>query len=167
MFAEKPPRYSRAALETLTLIAYRQPITRGEIEDVRGVAVSSNIIRLLLEHEWIKVLGHRETPGRPALYGTTKQFLDHFNLQSLTDLPPLAEIVAEQKLLSDTETTDSQDTSSTVAVDVDASTVEEKEIPDAGTLQPGNNTASETAATVEPEQQTAAVNDAEEMIDSL
>ncbi len=88
----KPPRYSRAVLETLSLIAYRQPITRSEIEDVRGVSVSSNIIRSLLEREWIKVIGHREVPGRPALFSTTKQFLDYFNLVGLSDLPSLPEI---------------------------------------------------------------------------
>ena len=92
LFAERPPRYSRALLETLALIAYRQPITRGEIEDVRGVAVSSNIIKTLMEREWIRVLGHREVPGRPALYGTTHAFLDHFGLKGLDGLPPLAEI---------------------------------------------------------------------------
>ena len=92
LFAERPPRYSRALQETLALIAYRQPVTRGEIEAVRGVAVSSSIIRTLLDREWIRVLGHREVPGRPALYGTTRPFLDHFNLISLGDLPPLAEI---------------------------------------------------------------------------
>jgi segregation and condensation protein B len=92
LFAERPPRYSRALLETLALIAYRQPITRGEIEDVRGVAVSTNIIKTLMEREWIRVLGHREVPGRPALYGTTRAFLDHFGLTGLDGLPPLAEI---------------------------------------------------------------------------
>ena len=84
--------YSRALLETLALIAYRQPITRGEIEAVRGVAVSSGIIRTLEEREWIRVLGHRDVPGRPALFGTTKGFLDYFNLKSLDELPTLAEI---------------------------------------------------------------------------
>ncbi len=92
LFAERPPRYSRALRETLALIAYRQPVTRGEIEAVRGVAVSGSIIRTLLEREWIRVLGHREVPGRPALYGTTREFLDHFNLKTLEELPPLAEI---------------------------------------------------------------------------
>ena len=91
LWARRPPRYTRALLETLALIAYRQPITRGRIEDVRGVSVSSSIIRTLLEREWIRVLGHREVPGRPALYGTTRAFLDHFNLKSLEDLPALEE----------------------------------------------------------------------------
>lgn len=92
LFEEKPQRYSRALLETLALIAYRQPITRGEIEDIRGVAVSSNIIRTLLEREWVRTVGHRDVPGRPAMYATTRQFLDYFNLSGLTELPPLSEI---------------------------------------------------------------------------
>lgn len=92
LWEEKPSRYSRATLETLALIAYRQPITRSEIEDVRGVTVSSNIIKSLLEREWVRVIGHRDVPGKPALYATTKGFLDYFNLKSLSDLPPLAEL---------------------------------------------------------------------------
>lgn len=92
LWEEKPARYTRALLETMALIAYRQPITRGEIEEVRGVSVSSNIIKTLMEREWIKVLGHKDVPGKPALYGTTKEFLDYFNLKSLEDLPSLAEI---------------------------------------------------------------------------
>ena len=92
LWEEKPARYSRALLETLVLIAYKQPITRGEVEQVRGVAVSTNIIKTLLERDWVKVVGHREVPGRPALYSTTKAFLDYFNLKSLDELPTLAEI---------------------------------------------------------------------------
>ena len=92
LWEERPQRYSRALLETLALIAYRQPITRGEIEDVRGVAVNSNIIRTLVEREWIRVVGYREVPGRPAMFATTKGFLDHFNLKSLDELPALAEL---------------------------------------------------------------------------
>ena len=92
LWEEKPARYTRALLETMSLIAYRQPITRGEIEEVRGVSVSSNIIRTLQEREWIKVLGHKDVPGKPALYGTSREFLDYFNLKSLDDLPTLAEI---------------------------------------------------------------------------
>ncbi|NOR71157.1 MAG: SMC-Scp complex subunit ScpB [Methylomarinum sp.] len=92
LFEEKPPRYSRALLETMSIIAYRQPVTRGDIEDIRGVSVSSHIIRTLLEREWIRVIAHKEVPGRPALYGTTKQFLDYFNLSSLDQLPTLEEI---------------------------------------------------------------------------
>lgn len=92
LWEEKPARYTRALLETLALIAYRQPITRGEIEDVRGVAVSSNIIKTLMEREWIRILGHRDVPGKPAMYGTTKEFLDYFNLKSLSQLPTLQEL---------------------------------------------------------------------------
>lgn len=92
LWEERPPRYSRALFETLALIAYRQPITRGEIEDVRGVAVSPNIIRTLLDREWIRVLGHRDVPGKPEMFGTTKAFLDYFGLKKLDDLPPLAEL---------------------------------------------------------------------------
>ena len=92
MWTEKPSRYSRALLETLALIAYRQPITRPEIEQIRGVVVSSNIIKTLEEREWVRVVGHRDVPGRPALFGTTRAFLDYFNLKSLDQLPPLSEI---------------------------------------------------------------------------
>ena len=92
LWQEKPGRYSRALLETLALIAYQQPITRGEIAEVRGVSVSTAIVKTLQERNWIKVIGHREVPGRPALYGTTHDFLDYFNLKSLSELPPLAEL---------------------------------------------------------------------------
>ena len=92
LWEERPPRYSRALMETLALIAYRQPITRAEIEDVRGVAVSSNIIKTLLEREWVQVIGHRDVPGKPALYATTREFLDYFNLKGLDQLPTLMEI---------------------------------------------------------------------------
>ena len=92
LWDEKPGRYSRALMETLALIAYRQPITRGEIEDIRGVSVSTHIIKTLLEREWVRVVGQRDVPGRPSLYATTREFLDYFNLQSLDQLPTLAEI---------------------------------------------------------------------------
>lgn len=92
LWEEKPQKYSRALLETLALIAYRQPITRGDIEDIRGVAVSSNIVKTLLEREWIRVVGHKDVPGRPAMFATTRYFLDYFNLKNLEDLPSLAEI---------------------------------------------------------------------------
>ena len=92
LWEERAPRYSRALFETLALIAYRQPITRGEIEEVRGVAVSTNIVRTLLERGWVRVVGHRDVPGKPAMFGTTKGFLDYFGLKRLDDLPPLAEI---------------------------------------------------------------------------
>ncbi len=95
---EKPPRYSRAAMETLAIIAYQQPVTRGDIESIRGVAVSTYIIKTLEDRQWIEVVGHRETPGRPALYATTKQFLDDLNLRSLSELPPLAQLDNSQLL---------------------------------------------------------------------
>src|SRR5438552_16577572 len=100
---EKPPRYSRAVMETLAIIAYRQPVTRGDIEDVRGVTVSSQIIQALEARGWIDAVGHRETPGRPALYATTRQFLDDLGLRSLQELPPLEEI-AKTLELSQTQT---------------------------------------------------------------
>lgn len=92
LWEERPPRYSRALFETLALIAYRQPITRGEIEDIRGVSVSPNIVRTLLERDWVRIVGHRDVPGRPEMFGTTKGFLDYFGLKKLDDLPPLADL---------------------------------------------------------------------------
>lgn len=92
MWDEKPQKYSRALLETLSLIAYRQPITRGDIEEIRGVAVSSHIIKTLMEREWIRIVGHKDVPGRPAMFATTRRFLDYFNLKNLDELPTLAEI---------------------------------------------------------------------------
>jgi len=114
LWDEKPARYSRALLETLALIAYRQPITRGEIEDIRGVAVSTQIIKTLSERDWIRVVGHRDVPGRPALFATTRRFLDYFGLRSLNDLPPLAEIrdpafFGEELALAEGETGDAAD----------------------------------------------------------
>ncbi|MBX2823498.1 MAG: SMC-Scp complex subunit ScpB, partial [Gammaproteobacteria bacterium] len=132
LFQEKAPRYSRALLETLVLIAYRQPITRGEVEDVRGVAVSTNIVKTLLEREWIRVLGHRDVPGRPAIYGTTRQFLDYFNLKRIDELPTLSEIkdldqiapdlAREMALLESTESETSEtNTESSVESDAESS----------------------------------------------
>jgi segregation and condensation protein B len=92
LWEEKPVKYSRAILETLALIAYRQPITRGDIEEIRGVAVSTTIVKTLMERQWVRIVGHRDVPGRPALYATTRQFLDYFNLKSLDELPSLGEI---------------------------------------------------------------------------
>jgi segregation and condensation protein B len=98
IFEEKPPRYSRAFLETLALIAYRQPVTRAEIEDIRGVSLSSYLLKTLMEREWIKIVGHRDVPGKPALYATTREFLDYFNLTTLSDLPPLIEVSNMEQL---------------------------------------------------------------------
>jgi segregation and condensation protein B len=98
LWPERPPRYSRALLETLAIIAYRQPLTRAEIEGVRGVAVNPNIVRTLFERNWIRVVGHREVPGHPELLGTTRDFLDYFGLRALDQLPPLAEIKSLEEL---------------------------------------------------------------------
>lgn len=103
LFDERPPRYTRALLETLALIAYRQPITRGEIEEVRGVSVSTNIIKTLLEREWVRVVGHKEVPGRPAMYATTAEFLDYFNLRRIDELPPLSELTDLDSITIDTQ----------------------------------------------------------------
>ena len=112
LWEDRPQRYSRALLETLALIAYRQPITRGDIEEVRGVSVSTNIIRSMQEREWIRVVGHRDVPGKPALFGTTKAFLDYFNLSSLDDLPSLAEIKDMESLEPELELETTKDESS-------------------------------------------------------
>ncbi len=92
LWEERPPRYSRALMETLAIVAYRQPVTRGDVEQIRGVVVTTNIMRTLMERGWIKVVGYRDVPGKPAMYGTTREFLDYFGLRHLEDLPPLAEI---------------------------------------------------------------------------
>lgn len=104
LYEERPPRYSRALFETLALIVYRQPVTRGDIEQIRGVSVSQSIMRTLLERGWIRIVGERETPGRPALYGTTRAFLDYFNLKSLDDLPPMEAIESLMKPALDAAT---------------------------------------------------------------
>jgi segregation and condensation protein B len=112
LWEEKPPRYSRALLETLAIIAYRQPITRGEIEAIRGVTVSTGIMKTLQEREWIKLVGHRDAPGRPAMYATTREFLDYFNLSSLDELPALVGLVgldhAQSQLVLDDSEVDSK-----------------------------------------------------------
>ncbi len=110
LWEERPPRYSRALFETLALIAYRQPITRGEIEEIRGVSVSSNIMRSLAEREWIRVVGHRDVPGRPAMFGTTKAFLDYFSLKRLEDLPELADLADWESLRVQLDLPDVEDT---------------------------------------------------------
>lgn len=135
LWEEKPARYTRALLETLALIAYRQPITRGEIEEVRGVSVSSNIIKTLLERDWIKVLGHKDVPGKPSLYGTTREFLDYFNLKSLDQLPTLAEIKdldsIHPELALDESARDEQ------SADAGATEVESAEV-EPGEVEPGD-----------------------------
>lgn len=131
LWEERPPRYSRALLETLALIAYRQPVTRGDIEDLRGVSVSPNIMRTLQERDWIRVVGEREAPGRPALYGTTRAFLDYFNLRSLDQLPPLPEIRA---LLENAAASDgTPDAPDAALADVPADVPADAVVADAGT----------------------------------
>ena len=138
LWEEKPPRYSRAFLETLSLIAYRQPVTRAEIEEVRGVAVNSHIIKQMFEREWIREVGHKDVPGRPALLGTTKQFLDYFNLKGLDELPNLmeihdldaaqAELQQQLDLAPDAEASDDETLMETVAeTDVDSKVETETE----------------------------------------
>ena len=138
LWEEKPQKYSRALLETLALIAYQQPITRGEIEQVRGVAVSSSIMKTLLEREWVRVVGHREVPGRPAIYATTHKFLDYFNLMSLDQLPTLAEIreLSDENLRLDLENTKANESSEggepeSASLDpVEGQTIDEREPED-------------------------------------
>ena len=148
LWQERAPRYSRALLETLSLIAYRQPITRGEIEEIRGVAVSTQIVKTLLEREWIKSVGHRDVPGRPAIYATTKGFLDYFNLKSLDQLPPLAEIrdldtiSRELNIELPTEIIESANDEQMDAGDIEPSDIE------AGNIDPGNSDGESTDSEV-------------------
>ena len=115
---EKPPRYSRAVMETLAIIAYKQPVTRGDIEAIRGVAVSTNIVKTLEDRQWVEVVGHRETPGRPALYATTKTFLDDLGLSALSELPSLAELDASHLLESPDGTTEAAEAQLALAIPV-------------------------------------------------
>jgi segregation and condensation protein B len=140
LWEERPQRYTRALLETLALIAYRQPITRGDIEEIRGVGVSSTIIRTLLDREWIRVVGHRDVPGRPAMFATTRQFLDYFDLKSLQDLPPLSDIrdldqlnreLELEDVMGDMRVLELPSEEETAAADEDAEfTAEQGEYPD-------------------------------------
>jgi len=115
---EKPPRYSRAVMETLAIIAYKQPVTRGDIEAIRGVAVSTNIVKTLEDRQWVEVVGHRETPGRPALYATTKTFLDDLGLSALSELPSLAELDASHLLESSDATNEAAEAQLALAIPV-------------------------------------------------
>jgi segregation and condensation protein B len=108
LWEERPPRYSRALMETLAIVAYRQPVTRGDVEEIRGVAVTTNIMRTLLERGWIKVVGYRDVPGKPAMYGTTREFLDYFGLKQLDELPPLAEIRDLDRMTAQLELADAE-----------------------------------------------------------
>ena len=148
LWEARRPRYSRALMETLAIVAYRQPVTRGDIEEIRGVSVTSNIIRTLLERDWIKVVGHRDVPGKPAMFGSTRGFLDYFGLKRLDDLPPLAELAAmepvalqlqlgtadQQQVLTDeglvTEGRSEQDEAEQAAGDAEAAVMEDADPED-------------------------------------
>jgi len=122
MLKDRPPRYTRALLETLAIVVYKQPVTRGDIEELRGVSVSQNIMRTLLERGWIKTVGQKEVPGRPALYATTKEFLDYFDLRNLNDLPEISEI---QELVVKEIQEGNDEVSTEVAVNIDVEDNEE------------------------------------------
>jgi segregation and condensation protein B len=159
LWEEKPQRYSRALLETLSLIAYRQPITRGDIEDIRGVAVATNIIKTLLEREWVRVVGHKDVPGRPAMYATTRKFLDYFNLQNLDDLPSLAELRDLDSM--NTELALEGVDTELVALDAEADTTAEE--AEAETETETESTTSVAEAT--PAVEAAEADDAEQLTD--
>ena len=178
LFDERPPRYSRALLETLAIIAYRQPITRGEIEDIRGVSVSSTIVKTLQERDWIKVVGHRDVPGKPSLLATTKSFLDYFNLKKLSDLPALEDIKdfdsinpdlfeelegeakAQAQLQADADIEENDETQSTEASATDEQDVETLLDEDSSAVE--DETLSIDVETNEDELETAAI-EAEEI----
>lgn len=143
LWEEKPARYSRALLETLALVAYKQPITRGEIEKIRGVSVNTQIMKTLLEREWVTIVGHRDVPGKPAIYATTRQFLDYFNLKSLEDLPPLADIRdidqfnGELEFPAEDEAAgrESEAEETVVSIDVDDAQAEDSDVAQAMTAE--------------------------------
>lgn len=158
---EKPARYSRALLETLALIAYRQPITRGEIEDIRGVVVSTNIVQTLLEQEWIRIVGYKEVPGKPALYATTKTFLDHFGLKNLEELPPLAELKDFDALMMPTDAPAEQPAESLRLTVVTQETAPEEVIPEHITTETTETPECEPALAIAPEPEVAIVAEVE------
>lgn len=148
LWEEKPQRYSRALLETLALVAYRQPITRGEIEDIRGVAVSTNIIRTLLDRDWVRVVGHREVPGKPAMYATTRVFLDYFNLKSLDELPSLAELRDLENISAELDFADAPPVVTEAANSDQTVAAVDEEVP-GGETQPEPQAATEAETQVE------------------
>jgi len=164
LWEERAPRYSRALFETLALIAYRQPITRGEIEEVRGVSVSANIVRTLLERDWVRVVGHRDVPGRPEMFGTTRNFLDYFGLKTLDDLPPLADLSDWESLrvqLNLPEVEDDVATADDVTVDVPVLYAEDDEEDDAESAMADEAGADDVA---EPEEALPEIADVEEQL---
>lgn len=152
LWEEKPSRYSRAVLETLALVAYRQPITRGEIEEVRGVSVSTQIIKTLQEREWVKVVGHRDVPGKPALYATTHEFLDYFNLKSLQDLPPLAELRDIDSINAELDWGDEGQQDDAADSEADASTMDDAGADSETDVDTDTDTDTDTEAEAEAEQ---------------
>jgi len=167
LWEEKPARYSRALLETLALIAYRQPITRGEIEDIRGVSVSTSIIKTLMERDWVKVVGHRDVPGKPAMYASTRQFLDYFSLKGLSDLPTLAEIRDIDSINAELDLTEPGSRHADVnaentienSVEEAVSDVQQEEV---STDSETDAMADKTTASVENTEETAELNNAEQ-----
>ena len=155
LWEEKPPRYSRALLETLVLIAYRQPITRGEIEEIRGVSVSSQIMKTLMEREWIRVLGHKDVPGKPSMYGTTRDFLDYFNLKSLDEMPALSEIKDLDKIHPELALDDSEGETAEDEAEVAVSEADEQpaaDVPEeSAEIEPDDAEMDEEAADLEDE----------------
>jgi segregation and condensation protein B len=151
LWQERPPRYSRALLETLAIVAYRQPVTRAEIEEIRGVAVSSNIIKTLLDHEWIRVIGQREVPGRPSLFATTRQFLDHFSLKTLEELPQLTELPDLDAAAQQLELTEQEQPTAIVEIDEENLVIEEQQAADIAE----ENSAIEEQQTVETQTENA------------
>ena len=149
LWEEKPPRYSRALLETLAIIAYRQPVTRGDIESIRGIGVNTNIIRTLTERCWVRVVGHREVPGHPELFATTREFLDYFGLQRLSDLPPLPEPVAGAA--ADGESATTADAATSEAAEAEGEPVSLPESEDTPAALHVVDAAEESAAAVDDE----------------
>ncbi len=166
LWQQRTPRYSRALLETLALIAYKQPLTRGEIEQVRGVAVSSHIVKTLIDRNWVKVVGQRDVPGKPALLATTKVFLDYFNLQSLSDLPPLSELANLDELgakLGISTSMESSDVSS--SVEDDAAQSEDKKESDIDASEPTELLLTDDAVDSEAQADSSELTDQEPVIE--
>lgn len=164
LWEERPAKYSRALLETLVLVAYRQPITRGEIESIRGVSVSTHIMKTLMEREWVRVVGHRDVPGKPAIYGTTKEFLDYFNLKSLDELPTLAEIKDLDKLVPELQLEEQAEEQ--VSVGADAAELSEQAAEQEIQTKTDAAEATDTESESEPALEQAEFDESDETIES-
>jgi len=168
LWEEKPAKYSRALLETLVLIAYRQPITRGEIEAIRGVSVSSHIVKTMIERDWVRVIGHRDVPGKPSIYGTTKEFLDYFNLTSLDELPSLADVkdldkVAPELALDDTDGKEAVAQAEAAQPEQDRKQIEIRQARRARRMRRQFAQSDETASNVEEEATTSQENESDQV----